>query len=116
MVCPAALSNNPLGHLNPAATYSINHVGTLRLAGAAKQVGSRALPVHVIVQPVWRGASFAVSLAEYAGTDLRNYRVDFSKLAGTFPDLIAQLLERTRGSHGLSCPMVGWADTVRKGT
>ena len=28
-----------------------------------------------------------VSLAEGAGPDLRNYRVDFSKLAGTFPDL-----------------------------
>jgi hypothetical protein len=28
-----------------------------------------------------------VTLAEDAGPDLRNYRVDFSKLAGTFPDL-----------------------------
>ena len=28
-----------------------------------------------------------VSLAEDAGPDLRNYRVDFSKLAGTFPGL-----------------------------
>ena len=28
-----------------------------------------------------------VSLAEDAGPDMRNYRVDFSKLAGTFPDL-----------------------------
>jgi hypothetical protein len=28
-----------------------------------------------------------VSLADGAGRDLRNYRVDFSKLAGTFPDL-----------------------------
>jgi hypothetical protein len=28
-----------------------------------------------------------VSLAENAGPDLRDYRVDFSKLAGTFPDL-----------------------------
>ena len=28
-----------------------------------------------------------VSLAEDAGPDLRNYRVDFSKLAETFPDL-----------------------------
>jgi nucleoside-diphosphate-sugar epimerase len=28
-----------------------------------------------------------VSLNEDAGPDLRNYRVDFSKLAGTFPDL-----------------------------
>jgi nucleoside-diphosphate-sugar epimerase len=39
IICLAALSNDPLGHLNPAATYSINHEGTLRLARAAKQVG-----------------------------------------------------------------------------
>jgi nucleoside-diphosphate-sugar epimerase len=28
-----------------------------------------------------------LSFADGAGPDLRNYRVDFSKLAGTFPDL-----------------------------
>jgi nucleoside-diphosphate-sugar epimerase len=39
VICLAALSNDPLGHLNPAATYSINHTGTLRLAQAAKQAG-----------------------------------------------------------------------------
>ena len=39
VICLAALSNDPLGHLNPAATYSINHEGTLRLAQAAKQAG-----------------------------------------------------------------------------
>jgi nucleoside-diphosphate-sugar epimerase len=39
VVCLAALSNDPLGALNPAATYSINHEGTLRLARAAKQAG-----------------------------------------------------------------------------
>jgi len=39
VICLAALSNDPLGHLNPAATYAINHEGTLRLARAAKQAG-----------------------------------------------------------------------------
>ena len=39
VICLAALSNDPLGHLNPAATYSINHEGTLRLARAGKQAG-----------------------------------------------------------------------------
>lgn len=39
VICLAALSNDPLGQLNPAATYSINHEGTLRLARAAKQAG-----------------------------------------------------------------------------
>jgi nucleoside-diphosphate-sugar epimerase len=39
VICLAALSNDPLGHLNPAVTYSINLDGTLRLAEAAKQAG-----------------------------------------------------------------------------
>ena len=37
VVCLAALSNDPLGDLNPAATYSVNLDGTLQLARAAKQ-------------------------------------------------------------------------------
>ena len=32
VVCLAALSNDPLGNLNPAATYSVNLDGTLGLA------------------------------------------------------------------------------------
>ncbi len=39
VICLAALSNDPLGSLNPAATYSINYEGTMRLARAAKQAG-----------------------------------------------------------------------------
>ncbi len=39
VACLAALSNDPLGHLNPATTYSVNLDGTLRLAGAAKDAG-----------------------------------------------------------------------------
>ena len=39
VVCLAALSNDPLGDLNPAATYSVNLDGTLHLAQAAKQAG-----------------------------------------------------------------------------
>ena len=38
-ICLAALSNDPVSHLNPAATYSINLDGTLRLARAAKKAG-----------------------------------------------------------------------------
>ena len=39
VVCLAALSNDPVGHLNPAATYSINLDGTVRLGQAAKKSG-----------------------------------------------------------------------------
>jgi nucleoside-diphosphate-sugar epimerase len=39
VVCLAALSNDPLGDLNPAATYSVNLDGTLRLAEMAKRAG-----------------------------------------------------------------------------
>jgi len=39
VACLAALSNDPLGHLNPAATYSVNLDGTLQLARAAKEAG-----------------------------------------------------------------------------
>ena len=39
VICLAALSNDPLGHLSPAATYSINLDGTIALAKAAKQAG-----------------------------------------------------------------------------
>jgi nucleoside-diphosphate-sugar epimerase len=37
----AALSNDPLGNLNPQLTYDINHLASVRLAKLAKQVGVR---------------------------------------------------------------------------
>jgi nucleoside-diphosphate-sugar epimerase len=39
VVCLAALSNDPLGDLNPGTTQSVNQDGTLRLARAAKRAG-----------------------------------------------------------------------------
>jgi nucleoside-diphosphate-sugar epimerase len=39
VLCLAALSNDPLGDLNPQATYSVNLDGTLHLARAAKRAG-----------------------------------------------------------------------------
>lgn len=39
VLCLAALSNDPVGDLNPEATYSVNLDGTLRLARAAKEAG-----------------------------------------------------------------------------
>jgi nucleoside-diphosphate-sugar epimerase len=35
----AALSNDPLGDVNPQITYDINHVGSVRLARLAKEAG-----------------------------------------------------------------------------
>lgn len=35
----AALSNDPLGNLNPGLTYEINYAGSMRLAMAAKEAG-----------------------------------------------------------------------------
>jgi nucleoside-diphosphate-sugar epimerase len=46
-----------------------------------------------------------VSLAEGAGPDLRNYRVDFSKLAGTFPDLSLRWSIR-EGVDELACTYI----------
>ncbi len=37
----AALSNDPLGNLNPKVTYDINHAASVRLAIAAKTAGAR---------------------------------------------------------------------------
>jgi nucleoside-diphosphate-sugar epimerase len=37
----AALSNDPLGNLDPELTYSINHRASVRLANLAKQAGVR---------------------------------------------------------------------------
>ena len=37
----AALSNDPLGNLNPAITYAINHAASVRLARLAKEAGVR---------------------------------------------------------------------------
>lgn len=39
VLCLAALSNDPLGDLHPATTYSVNLDGTLNLAKQAKQAG-----------------------------------------------------------------------------
>lgn len=35
----AAISNDPVGHLNPASTYAVNHLGSVHLARTAKAAG-----------------------------------------------------------------------------
>jgi nucleoside-diphosphate-sugar epimerase len=46
VLCLAALSNDPLGDLNPGATYSVNLDGTLHLARTAKQAGVERFCSH----------------------------------------------------------------------
>ena len=71
MVCLAALSNDPLGDLNPATTYSINLEGTIRLARAGAFVQAVDFSEAMLV----RGQSKAAGL-----------KIDFHKL-----DLTRQL-------------------------
>ena len=39
VVCLAALSNDPIGNLDPAVTFGINHLATVRVARMAKKAG-----------------------------------------------------------------------------
>jgi hypothetical protein len=101
VVCLAALSNDPQGDLNPAATYSVNLDGILHLARMAKQTGvprflfssscslygaagSAAVAEDADLYPV---TPYVESKVMAEQPDLRNYRVDFAKLVDTFPDL-----------------------------
>jgi hypothetical protein len=44
----AALSNEPLGDLNPEVTDDINHAASVRLANLARDAGGVTLPVLVV--------------------------------------------------------------------
>ena len=51
----AALSNDPLGNLNPSLTDDINHRASVRLAELAKKVGVRSLRVCFVLQQLRSG-------------------------------------------------------------
>ena len=57
----AALSNDPLGNLNPSITYEINHRASVRLAELAKKAGVQALPVRLLVQQLRPGRATTCS-------------------------------------------------------
>jgi nucleoside-diphosphate-sugar epimerase len=64
VVCLAALSNDPLGQLNPASTFSINLHGTVHLARAAKKA---AVPRFVFASSCsLYGAAGSTAVAEDA--------------------------------------------------
>ena len=69
----AAISNDPLGDLNPETTYDINHLAASRLA-ARRQGGRRAaIPVLVVVQPLRRGRRRARSTRRAAFNPVTPY-------------------------------------------
>jgi nucleoside-diphosphate-sugar epimerase len=112
----AALSNDPLGDLNPAITYEINHMASVRLARLAKEAGiprflyssscrsygragddllDETAPLQPITAHRVRDLAKIVqdvvpgSRIEYArdgGPDPRCYRVDFGKIHRLLPD------------------------------
>src|SRR5215467_13916399 len=51
IVCLAALSNDPLGNLNPEATYSVNLEGTLRLARTRSARTRNCSPSRPMARP-----------------------------------------------------------------
>jgi len=63
----AALSNDPLGNLNPDLTYAINHRGSVRLAEVAKAAGVKRFV-------------FASSCSNYGGGGNDDYKIETSEL------------------------------------
>ena len=51
----AAISNDPVGHLNPEATYSVNADGAVHLGARGQGRRGRAVPVLLVVLAVRRG-------------------------------------------------------------
>ncbi len=49
----AALSNDPLGDLDPSLTYDINHKASVHLAELAKAAGVQAFCVLFVMQHIW---------------------------------------------------------------
>ena len=50
----AALSNDPIGELDEALTYAVNHEATVRLAELARSRRGRALRLRIVLQHVRR--------------------------------------------------------------
>ena len=51
----AAVCNDPVGDLNPQATYAINHLGSVRVAEMAKAAGRGPVRVRVVLQSLRQG-------------------------------------------------------------
>jgi len=51
----AALSNDPLGNLNPDLTFDINHRASVKFAEVAKKAGVKRFVFLQLLQQLWRG-------------------------------------------------------------
>jgi nucleoside-diphosphate-sugar epimerase len=123
----AALSNDPLGDLNPHWTYDVNFQGTLTLARAAKEAGVRRFV-------------FASSCSMYGASDISEYVTEEAPLvpltpyaeskvraeealAGLADEDFSPVFMRNATVYGVSPRLradvvlnnlVGWAFTTRK--
>jgi len=108
----AAISNDPLGDLNPECTYDINHRGTVRLAEMAKSAGVRRFlyssscslygaqgdspitenyqirDVARIVDEIVPDST--ITLSDESFNDPRNYRVTCDRIAREIPSFKPQ--------------------------
>src|SRR6185369_5929667 len=72
VICLAALSNDPLGDLNPGATHSVNLDGTMQLARAAKAAGAGRFLFASSCSLYGAAGSGAVAEDAFSPTYLRN--------------------------------------------
>jgi len=72
----AALSNDPLGEINPKITEEINFGGTIRLAEIAKRIGIRRF-VNVSTQSIYGISSIEEELDEY--NSIKNPVTEYAK-------------------------------------
>ena len=81
----AAISNDPIGHLNPEATYDVNTHGAVHMAKTAKAVRSGRSPTKSAKSQALRWVSPRVR-----GPDTRNYKVDLTKIRSQVPAFAPQ--------------------------